>query len=128
MKDKYLAERKLAVMQLRQGKTVTEVAQSLNRHPNWVRKWQKRFEMEGWSGLKERSRTPKKLSRRLPAEVRAAICQARLELEAEAELGEGLKYMGGRAVRTRLKKKQIKPLPSVSSIERTLREAGLTKP
>ncbi|MCC6601956.1 MAG: transposase [Anaerolineae bacterium] len=128
MKDKYLAERKLAVMQLRQGKTVTEVAQSLSRHPNWVRKWQKRFETEGWSGLKERTRAPKKPKHQLLPEVRAAICQTRLELEAEAALGEGLKYIGGRAVRTRLKQKRVKPLPSVSSIERTLREAGLTRP
>ena len=128
MNDKHLAERKLAVMQLRQGKTVAEVAQSLNRHPNWVRKWQKRFKNEGWSGLKDRSRAPKKPNRKLSAKIRFAICQTRLELEAEAELDEGLKYIGGRAVRTRLKEKRIKPLPSVSSIERTLREAGLTKP
>jgi transposase InsO family protein len=128
MKDKYLAERKLAVMQLRQGKTVAEVAKSLNRHPNWVRKWQKRFKNEGWSGLKDRSRAPKKPNRQLLPKIQSAICQTRLELEAEAELGEGLKYIGGRAVRTRLKTKRIKPLPSVSHIERTLREAGLTKP
>lgn len=128
MNDKHLAERKLAVMQLRQGKTVAEVAQSLNRHPNWVRKWQKRFKNEGWSGLRERSRAPKNPGRKLPPKIRSAICQTRLELEAEAVLGKGLKYIGGRAVRTRLKEKRIKPLPSVSHIERTLRESGLTKP
>lgn len=128
MNDNYLAERKLAVMQLRQGKTVAEVAQSLNRHPNWVRKWQKRFKNEGWSGLKDRSRAPKKPNRKLSSKIRSVICQTRLELEAEAALGEGLKYIGGRAVRTRLKEKRIKPLPSVSHIERTLRETGLTKP
>ena len=60
--------------------------------------------------------------------MKSAICQIRLELEAEAELGTDLKYRGGRAVRTRLKHKQVMPLPSIPTIERVLREAGLTRP
>ena len=43
-------------------------------------------------------------------------------------MGQGLKYIGAIAVRTRLRKKQVEPLPSVPSIERILREAGMTKP
>jgi transposase InsO family protein len=50
-----------------------------------------------------------------------------VELEAEAELGIGLKYIGGRAIRTRLKQKNVTPLPSIPTIERVISEAGLTK-
>lgn len=121
-------ERKLAVMQLKQGRTIEEVAQSLNRSTGWVSKWQTRFEKSGWQGLKDLSRRPKKHGREIPAVLKRAICQARLELEAEAALGIGLKYRGGRAVRTRLKQNQVNPLPSLPTIERVLRQAGLTRP
>ena len=123
-----LAERRLAIFQLMQGKTIAEVAQSLNRSTSWVSKWHKRFREAGWQGLKERSRTPKCHGKKLPETMREAVRQARREVEAEAALGEGLKYIGARAVRTRLKKKQVRPLPSIPSIERILREAGMTKP
>lgn len=126
MSKSSLSERKLAIMQLKQGKKVDEVANMLNRHPNWVRKWQKRFSEQGWAGLLEQSRRPKTMPQKLSAEVKQAVCQARWELEAEAALGTGLKYIGGRAVKTKLKEKEVTPLPSVASIERILGEAGLT--
>jgi transposase InsO family protein len=123
-----LAERKLAIFQLVKGKTIGEAAQCLDRSPNWVWKWHKRYREDSWSGLKERSRAPKCHGNKLPETVRQAVRQARLELEAEASLGEGLKYVGALAVRTRLKKKHFEPLPSITSIERILRDAGMTKP
>jgi transposase InsO family protein len=39
-----------------------------------------------------------------------------------------LKYIGGRAIRTRLKARKIKPLPSVRSIERILADSQMTRP
>lgn len=127
MTDMLYAERKLAIMQLKQGKTIAEVAKSLNRSPGWVVKWHKRFKKKGWQGLKEQSRAPHKHGKQTAADIRAAICQTRLELEAEAAEGNDLKYIGGQAVRTRLRHKKVAPLPSVPTIERVLREAQLTR-
>lgn len=93
MENQLIAERKLAVMQLKQGKTVAEVASNLGRHKNWVCKWHKRFEEAGWQGLRSRSRSPKQHGRKLASKNQAAIIEARLELEANAVLGEGLKYI-----------------------------------
>jgi len=121
-------ERRIAIHLLRAGHHVNDVAQQLNRTPQWVRKWNKQFSEEGWSALEGRSRAPHKHGMRLPDSVRQATAQARSELEAEAAQGNGLKYVGGTAVRTRLKEKQIRPLPSVSSIERVLREKKMTCP
>jgi transposase len=121
------SERKLAIMQIKQGKTQAEVAQLLNHSPDWVAKWYKRYKEKGWPGLTEQSRAPKKHGKRIATEVRVTICQTRLELEAEAASGEGLKYIGGQAIRTRLKKNKVIPLPSVPTIERVLGEAGLTQ-
>ncbi len=55
------------------------------------------------------------------------MVQARSELEAEAARSDRLKYIGGPAVRTRLKAKKALRLPSVPTIERILREKGLTR-
>ena len=120
-------ERKIAIFQLRQGKTMEEVAQMMGRSLYWVSKWHKRYQAEGWQGLHERSRAPKSHGNQLSPEIREAICQTRLELEVAAALGTSLKYVGGRAIKTRLKQNGIKPLPSVSSIERVIREAGLVR-
>lgn len=127
MGEELLRERKLAMIQLQQGKSMTEVSQNLGRSIGWVSKWHQRFQEEGWQGLRDRSRAPKNQPNRLSPSVRRVICEVRLELEAEAALGTGLKYIGGRAVRTRLNEKGIRPLPGVSTIERVLHEAGLTR-
>jgi len=55
------------------------------------------------------------------------VRQARSELEAAAARNEGLKYIGARAIRTRLKAAE-KPAPSLRTIERILQEFGMTRP
>ena len=127
MKTSTFQERKLAIFQLKKGKKMEEVAENMNRSLFWVSKWNKRYQEEGWTGLQERSRAPKQHGKQLPMEIREAICDTRLELEVEAALGIGLKYIGGQAVKTRLKVNGVKPVPSVSSIERVLRETGLVQ-
>lgn len=120
-------ERQIAIHLLRAGHSVAEVAQQLGRSRRWVRKWRTRYETESWSGLTERSRAPKKHGRRISDKVRRAIIQARSELEAEAATGAELKYIGAPAVRTKLKTKKVKPLPSIATIERVLRKGGMTR-
>ena len=128
MKTDLFTERRMAVMQLRQGKTIIEVANDLGRSTGWVSKWKQRYEAGSWTGLKERARAPIRHGNQLPAIIKKTIIETRLELEAEAELGEGLKYIGGQAIKTRLKQKKVTPLPSIATIERVIRAAGLTKP
>lgn len=118
-------ERKLAIILLKKGKTMQEVAESMERSLFWVSKWNKRYHDEGWIGLQNRSRAPRNHGKQLSLEIREAIRDTRLELEVEAALGIGLKYIGGQAIKTRLKTNGVEPLPSVSSIERVLRETGL---
>lgn len=128
MKTDLFTERKYAVMQLRNGKTMTEVANDLNRSLGWVSKWKQRYEAGSWTGLKDRSRAPLQHGNQTLSKIKEAIVETRLELEAGAELGEGLKYIGSQAIKTRLKQKEITPLPSIATIERVIRAAGLTKP
>lgn len=125
--SKVVLERQQAIHLLRSGREFKEVAEILRRHENWVRKWWKRYETEGWIGLEGQSKAPKKHGRKLSETVRQAIRQARSELEVEADIGEGLKYIGPLAVRTKLKDKGIEPLPSRASIERVLKEFDMVR-
>ena len=124
--DTLFAERRLAVHLLRKGEKVENVAVELGRSEDWVRKWWQRYRQEGFRGLQDRSRAPKKHGRKLPAKMVTKVCLARSELEAEKELGTGLKYIGALAIRTRLKRWGANPLPSKASIERILHEHKLT--
>ena len=123
-----LEERRSAIHLLRAGQSVRAVADELGRTPRWVRTWRKRYQLEGWDGLKDRSRRPHRLVRQTTEANKQAIRKARSALEAEAAEGQGLKYIGGQAIRTRLKEKSIRPLPSIATIERVIRAAGMTRP
>ena len=123
-----IEERQSAIHLLRAGQRVGEVANSLGRSERWVRKWRARYRDEGWEGLRDRSRRPRHLARQTSATHKQAICKARSELEAEAAGGQGLKYIGPQAVRTRLKEQGLQPLPSRATIGRVLRAAGMTRP
>jgi len=126
MKD-LQAQREQAIHLLRAGLETTAVAAQLERSPQWVRKCWRRFQAEGWAGLADRSRAPHQHGRRTSEEMCQLVRKARSELEAEAKRGSGLKYIGGIAVRTRLKAQRVIPLPSVRTIERILREAKMTQ-
>lgn len=122
-------ERQTAIHLLRSGRTPVEVAKQLQRSLAWVYKWRKRFfRHENWDDLNDRSRAPKRCPNKLPEDVLQAIRQARSELEAEADEPGKLSYIGAHAVQARLRKKKVQPLPSISSIERELRLAGMTRP
>jgi Integrase core domain/Homeodomain-like domain len=129
MNESEYALRKTAIHLLRGGKSPAEVAQELNRSVIWVYKWRKRFFREqDWQALQDQSRTPHHQPGKLPVEVKSAIRTARSQLEAEAvEPGE-LAYIDAHAIRSRLRKGQVIPLPSITSIERELRAAQMTQP
>jgi hypothetical protein len=121
-------DRKTAIHLLRSGHSAPEIAKTLNRSVGWVYKWQTRFKQEGWRGLQSRSRAPHQHGRRLKAEVRQAIVQARSQIEVEAVEGRRLKYKGAPSVQSHLDQQKVNPLPSLSSIQRVMRAAGMTRP
>ena len=123
------AQRQTAIHLLRSGKAPASVAQELGRSLAWVYKWRRRFfAAQDWQALHDRSRAPKHRPSQLPQAVRAAIRQARSELEAEAAQPGKLAYRGAHAIQARLRSKHLTPLPSISSIERELRVAGMVRP
>lgn len=128
MSDEY-ALRRTAIHLLRSGKSPTETAQEVSRSLAWVYKWRKRyFDAGKWSALQDRSRAPKHVPKKLPEGIRRAIRSTRSVLETEAAEPGKLAYIDAQAIQGRLRKEQIAPLPSISSIERVIRAAGMTRP
>jgi hypothetical protein len=120
--------RKSLVHLLNSGKKPCEAAQELGKSRGWAYKWQNRYEQEGWEGLRARSRAPKHMPRKTPIEVRQKVLHIRSELEVESDDKEKLGYIGADAIYGRLCAAGELFLPSVSTIERILRQAGRTKP
>lgn len=124
-----VSERQTMIHLLRSGHNPAEVATILHRSLAWVYKWRQRYyKRQAWEDLQERSRAPQRRPRQIKAEVRQAICQARSELEAEAAEPGKLAYIGATAVQARLRRMNIKPLPSQRTIERVLKAAGMLRP
>jgi transposase InsO family protein len=122
-------ERVSAIHLLRSGHPAVEVAAQMGRSLAWVYKWQKRFLEHGdWNDLRDRSRAPKKRSRRISEDMRREVTQARSQLEAEACQPKKLCYIGGYAIRNRLHQEGVCPLPSRASIERIISAEGMTRP
>lgn len=122
------AERCQAIHLLRSGSSPKQVATVMGRHMSWVYKWRGRYAALGWEGLKDRSRAPRHPPPQLAALVKHRIREVRSELEAEAQQPGKLGYIGARAIRSRLRQQHLQPLPSISSIERELRAAGMVRP
>jgi len=122
-------KRKTLVHLIRSGRSVAQAAKEVGRNRSWGNKWWRRFrDSQDWEALRDRPRTPKRQPRKLPSAVREAIRRARSELEAEAEEKDHLGYIGAFAIQARLREWNVCLLPSITSIERELRRAGIAKP
>ncbi|MCA1806709.1 MAG: helix-turn-helix domain-containing protein [Actinobacteria bacterium] len=122
------SHRQTLVHLLRSGKTPTEAAKELGRSRSWCYKWKERFRQASWAGLKERSRAPHHIARKTSERIRQVILRTRSELEAEALQVDDLSYIGANAIFGRLQSQGMVSVPSVSTIERILRQAGAVKP
>jgi putative transposase len=121
-------QRQALIHLLRSEKTPREAAQELGRSVPWCYKWKKRYEQEGWAGMKERTRALHHVAGKTPDRVREAILRMRSELEAEAQQKDKLGYIGADAIYGCLCSSGFQDIPSISTIERILHRAGVTQP
>ena len=126
--SKLEADRQAIIILRQAGMSQRAVAEHLGRSERWVRKWERRVSESGSAGLEEQSRAPHHVQQKISPAVKKAVIKARVDLMAGRVRGHSLKYIGGQAIRTVLKARQCSPLPSVPTIERIIREAGLTGP
>ena len=119
-KQEYRLRRKAIRMGLH-GSTQQEILARVHRSRTWLKKWQKRFNQQGTSGLHSRSRRPDHTPTIYSSRIRQFIVQTRRRL-VKQKVG----LIGARAIRRELRKVMgCKSLPSLSTIKRVLRQRGL---
>ena len=107
-----------------EGWKTAAIAAELGRSSWWVRKWVRRYEADGEVGLECRSRRPERSPERLDDTVRVGILKIRSELEKHRHANVGAKAIQGRMQRDGI----VAEVPSVASIKRVLKDAGVTRP
>jgi transposase len=100
---------------IRDGMSVTEVAEKFGVHRDTVYAWMARYEAEGLEGLSDRSHRPHRSPLQMAAPVEARVL----------ELRRLHPHWGPVSIRYRLGREGLTPVPSVSGIYRALRRAGL---
>lgn len=85
MDESNASQRRSLIHLIRGEKKPEEAAAELGRSRPWAYKWWKRYRQDGWDGLAEQSRAPKRHPNQMLEPVRAAIRCVRSELEAENE-------------------------------------------
>ena len=125
--DELYEQRKTAIHLIRSGLSKLEVASRLHRSPEWIYTWWRRYnENKDFTDLRSHSKAAKHSPRKFSEEIRREVKIARSELEAEKAESKTKVHIGVEAVRERLKTKGLKKIPSTKSIERILKESGMS--
>jgi hypothetical protein len=113
-----IRDRRLAFRLFDKGKSPIHMLKQLGRSSSWLFKWKQRFEQDGWAALDGASRSPQRSPQQYSAATVKLVVRLRRRLEKAAA---GL--IGPRAIREELRRHhRLKPLPSLSTIKRWLRE------
>lgn len=115
--------RRQAIRLWLKGFTPSAILKKIRRSRVWLRKWQKRFEQQGASGLRSHSRTPHHTPTICSPRLVRLIIQTRRRL-AKQKVG----LIGARAIQRELRKTLGQQTPSLATIKRVLHTHRLTGP
>src|SRR6266567_5078954 len=103
-------QRYRAVMEVRDGQPVGEVAARHGVSRQTVTAWRKRYDIEGLDGLREVSRRPHHSPSRIAADVEAEICEMR----------RAHRRWGARRIVFELGRRGSAPVPARATVHRIL--------
>jgi transposase len=116
-----IAYRRHAFKLFDKGKSTGQILQRIPRSRPWLFKWKRRFRERGWPALDSVSKAPKRSPHRYAPKVVEMVWRVRRRLQRD-KVG----LCGARAVFLELKRRRLcRPVPSLSTIKRWLREAGV---
>jgi transposase InsO family protein len=110
------------------GDSVESICSTLKRSKPWFHKWWKRYLAMGPEGLYDLTRANHHVARQTPPHIERAILSVRRRREARATPQTRYGQIGAPAIREELRTLGLTPLPSVRTIARILKQAGLTNP
>jgi putative transposase len=98
-----------------------DILGQVHRSRSWLCKWRQRFGRLGWEGLRSASRQAHHCPHAFPSATRRQVLNARRRLQRRR-----VGLIGPRAIRRELRQAGLRRLPSLATIKRILRDAGLT--
>lgn len=101
-------------------KSASQILRLIPRSRSWLYKWKRRFEEFGWPALQMFSKKPRSSSHSYPPETRRLVIKLRRQMEKSSVGLSGAAVLRDYLLDHRL----VKPVPSVATIKRWLREAG----
>jgi len=114
-------QRKQAIRLWQKGIGDSRILNIVSRSRMWLSKWKERYRQHGWKGLHSQSRKPQRSSHAYPPYVHRLIVCAYRRVQKRRW---GLRGMS--ATRRELRVTyRLRPAPSVSTIKRVLRNAGV---
>lgn len=122
------ALRREAVRRRLQGQHVCDICRDLKRSPRWLNKWWREYQSHPNTNFADHSRAPITSPQQIPAEVAQAVVAIRQALEAGQTPETRYGLIGARAILDQLKRLQVQPLPSLTTIQRILAAHRLTHP
>jgi hypothetical protein len=123
-----LSLRQKAIRWKQAGRAVSWICQRLEHSREWFYKWWNRYQLEGASGLCDRSHAPKTSPQRWSSEMRQAILDMRDRLMRRRGPRARYRLAGAATIRHELACLGYEPLPSIRIIERVLQQGGRTSP
>lgn len=125
-KQNWYEERYKAIQLYREGNSFIKILQLLKRSKGWLSKWLNRFKINGVKGLKDESRSPKKIRRKVSDYLVKKILAIRNELESHKTHCSKFSGIGAEVICWELEKRKVHDIPSIPTIERILSRHGKT--
>lgn len=122
MDEEFLIRRQAVRCRLA-DETVDQICRSLQRTSTWFYKWWCRYQAEGVSGLRNRSRAPVRVANKTDPEIEQRILQIRQRLEATP-----FEQIGAQRIRAELIGLGYTSIPAANTIEMILHRHELTQP
>lgn len=127
MNDEFTARQRAITLRLA-GRSVKQVCHAVGRTKAWFHKWWRRYLAFGADGLFDLTRANRHVAARIPPELERTILSIRRRLEGHAGPGARYRLVGASAILAELKALNLRPLPSLRTIERVLQRHGITSP
>jgi hypothetical protein len=122
-----LSDRQQAIKLRLAGQSVEDICRLLGRSRDWFHTWWRRYRALGPTGLFDLTRANVQ-PRRIAPDLERSILTIRQRLTSQTHPGTRYSLIGASAILAELQALQIRPLPSLRTIERVLERNGVTMP
>jgi putative transposase len=121
------ADRQQAIKLRLAGQTVEDICRLLGRTPAWFHTWWRRYRALGPKGLFDLTRANVQ-PRRIAPDLERSILMIRQRLTSQVHPDTRYSLIGASSILAELQALQVRPLPSLRTIERVLQRNGVTLP